>query len=262
MENKNLKYFGLLLIGLLLFSCQDFDEPEFSNYPLDPPPPEYMPLLESESLYLPFEGDYKDMLTGLEATTIGTPGFVGEARVGSDAYSGNDASYLTFPTSGLLESEFSATMWYKVNDTPDRAGILVIGPPDPDNPDAANVRTSGFRLFRENAGGLQRIKLNVGNGSADSWFDGGAAADIDPTANEWSHIAFTISGSECVVYINGVVVSQGAFSGVDWTGCDIISIMSGAPRFSGWGHLSDSSYMDELQIFDRALTSEEIQSMN
>jgi hypothetical protein len=37
--------------------------------------------------------------------------------------------------------------------------------------------------------------------------------------------------------------------------------MSGAPRFTEWGHLSDLSYLDELYFFDVALTQEEIQTI-
>jgi hypothetical protein len=108
---------------------------------------------------------------------------------------------------------------------------------------------------------MQRFKLNVGNGAGDNWFDGGAAADVDPSAGEWVHFAFTVSGTECVVYINGGVVSQGNFTGIDWTGVDFISIMSGDPRFTEWGHHSDESYMDELRLFNKALTQEEIQNI-
>ena len=50
-------------------------------------------------------------------------------------------------------------------------------------------------------------------------------------------------------------------TGVDWTGCDILSIMSGAPRFTGWNHRSDSSFLDELHLFDKALTQSEIQDI-
>jgi hypothetical protein len=57
------------------------------------------------------------------------------------------------------------------------------------------------------------------------------------------------------------VVSQGAFTGVDWTGCNILSIMSGEPRFTEWGHKSDLSYMDELQLFKKALSQTEIQAI-
>ncbi|TXD81980.1 LamG domain-containing protein [Subsaximicrobium wynnwilliamsii] len=215
----------------------------------------------SQIFQMSFNGSYAESYSDMEATTVGNPGFAGEAFAGTNAYAGAADSYLTFPTTGLLNSEFTASFRYKLDADPDRAGILVIGPTDTDNPDAQNKRTNGFRFFRENAGGMQRFKLNVGNGEGENWFDGGTAADVDPATNEWVHLAFTISDSECVVYINGDVAAQGAFPGVDWTDCDIMSIMSGAPRFTGWGHQSDLSYMDELRIFDKALTQEEIQSL-
>ena len=357
MKNKIFQYFGILMAVFFVTSCQNFDEPAFGDYPLDPPiitlntpnaagstvirsvdpnapitlnfqveddieisnitvnvdgvdvanmnqftnvklvvvddlvydastgthtltitatdsndnvvtlsttfvkedTPPYIPTFAGEMFYMNFEDSYTDLASNTDATEVGTPGFAGEGRVGSNAYAGAADSYLTFPTDGLLGNEFSASFWYKVNADPDRAGILVIGPPDAANPDNQNNRTSGFRFFREGGATNQTFKLNVGNGTADSWFDGGPAATIDPTVTAgWIHLAFTISETESVVYLNGEVVSQGAFSGVDWTGCDIISIMSGAPRFSEWGHKSDLSYMDELRLFDVVLTQSDI----
>lgn len=222
---------------------------------------EYVPKYSGESFYMPFNTNYAELVSGANAIEVGTPGFAGEGKAGGNSYEGAADSYLTFPTTDILANEFSAAFWMKVNATPDRAGILVIGPPDPNNPTTPNNRNSGFRFFRENAGGKQRFKLNVGNGTADSWFDGGAAADVDPTLNEWVHLAFTISDSKCVVYINGEIASQGSFTGVDWTGCDILSIMSGDPRFTEWGHHSDQSYMDELRLFTKALTQVEVQTI-
>lgn len=93
---------------------------------------------------------------------------------------------------------------------------------------------------------------------ADSWFDGGADADVDPTTGDWVHFAFSISDVEAVVYINGEVAKQGVFTGIDWTGCDVLSIMSGAPRFTGWNHWSDESLMDELRLFNKAITADEV----
>ncbi len=227
-----------------------------SNFTKEPP---YTPLYNGEILYMPFDGDYTNLVTSTAATEVGNPGFAGEAKVGNNAYAGATDSYLTYPTDGLLSSQFTATFWYKLDASPDRAGVLVIGPPDTANPTAQNNRNSGFRFFRENAGGKQRFKLNIGNGTGENWFDGGAAADVDPAVNEWVHLAFSISESQATVYINGQVVSQGAFPGIDWSGCDILSIMSGAPRFTGWDHKSDSSYMDELRLFNVAMTQQEIQ---
>src|SRR5690606_18740066 len=110
-------------------------------------------------------------------------------------------------------------------------------------------------------GGKQRFKLNVGNGTADTWVDGGAAADVDPTINEWVHMAFTITSTKAIVYIDGQIVKESDLTGLDWTGCDILSIMSGVPRFSGWDHKSDLSLMDELRIFNRVLPQNEIQTI-
>ena len=212
--------------------------------------------------YMPFEDNYKDLITTLEATVVGTPGFSADAAVGDKSYDGATDSYLTFPGGDLQTTEFSASFWLKVNAVPNRAGVLVMGPPDPNLPATPNNRNNGFRFFREDAGGKQRFKLNIGTGSSDSWFDGGTAADVDPAAGEWVHFAFTISETEAKVYINGAVVSSGSLTGgIDWTGCDILSIMSGAPRFTEWGHLSDESLMDDLMLFDKVLTQEQIQTI-
>lgn len=222
----------------------------------------YQPVYEGEVFYLPFDGSFMELVNIATPTVVGNPGFAGEGVVGGNAYAGAEGAYLTFSTDLLdLGNEFSTVFWLNVNAAPDRAGILVIGPADPDNPNAMNNRKSGFRFFRENAGGKQRFKLNVGTGTSDSWFDGGAAADVDPNTGEWVHMAFTISPTEAKVYINGQLVKEGTFDGVSWEGTEIISIMSGAPRFTGWGHLSDQSLMDELRIFNTVLTQEQIQQI-
>ncbi len=222
-------------------------------------------LKEQATFHMKFNGNYKDAITGTEATVVGSPGFEYGGGVSGDAYKGATDSYLTFSTENInvQADAFSASMWLKINADPDRAGILVMGPEDTDHaeyPEKQNDRTSGFRFFREasHGGTMQRFKLNAGNGTADTWIDGGDAADVDPTTGNWVHFAFAISPTEARVYIDGVEVKQGDFDGIDWTGCDLLSIMSGAPRFSGWDHLSDQSLMDELYLFDKALSDEEI----
>ncbi len=219
----------------------------------------YIPKYSGEVFYMPFEGNYKDMVSSAEATKIGTPDFATGKQ--GKAYAGATNSYLTFPTAGLKNNEFSAVFWTKINASPTRAGILVMGPEDTANPTAQNNRKSGFRFFREGSATAQIFKLNTGNGTADFWFDGGSAATINPATANWVHMAFTISGTECVVYFNGEVVKQGSFGSVNWDGCDILSIMSGAPRFTGWDHYSDLSLMDELRLFKKALTQAEIKSI-
>lgn len=217
----------------------------------------YKPIYDGEIFYMPFNGDFAELVSVTNATAVGSPGFAGESIAGANAYAGAEDSYVTFPAETLVGEEFSATFWYKLNAVPDRAGILVISPEDTENPDAQNNRTSGIRFFREIGDGNQRFKLNVGNGNAETWVDGGTAADVAP-GTDWVQLAFTISASTAKVYIDGNLVAESAISGVDWTGCDLMSIGSGAPRFTGWNHLYDLSFIDELRIFNKELTQEEI----
>ncbi|SHI61492.1 Concanavalin A-like lectin/glucanases superfamily protein [Mesonia phycicola] len=220
---------------------------------------DYLPQFDEEAFYMNFNGNYTEFISNTEITVVGQPGYAGEAKVGSNAYAGNTDSYLTAPVDGLTSENFSATFWYKVNAVPDRAGILVAGPEDTENPDAQILRTSGFRLFREASGSLQVIKLNVGTGDAESWNDGGT---VDPAAGEWAHIAFTISATETKIYINGALVNTATLATpMSWSGTEFFSIMSGAPRFAGWGHLSDSSYIDDLRFFTKELTEDDIMNV-
>ncbi len=220
----------------------------------------YTPRYDGEIFYMPFDNEYLELITLTSATEVGRPGFTADAKVGTGAYSGADGGYLTFPSASLTNDEFSAVMWFKLNPEPNRAGILVMGPEGEDAPPA--TLNNGFKFFREAAESDQRFKLNAGTGEGNSWFDGGEAADLDPAvATDWQHLAFTISGTENKVYINGTIVREGEFVGPSWEGVEVMSIMSGAPNFTHWDHNSDLSQLDELRIFNKALTQEEIQQI-
>ena len=225
----------------------------------------YKPIYAGEIFYMPFDGEFTEQISNKAATVVGFP-TTADGKVGK-AYLGVPDSYLTFPTDSLIKTqEVSATFWMKVHVSPEplkaRAGILTVSAEDP-APVAGkqNLRTNGFRFFREVGDGLQRFKLNVGIGVEEKWNDGGT---VDPAAGEWVHFAFTVSGTTTMIFINGVVapkIGQVLTSPIDWTGCNLLTIMSGAPRFTGWDHLSDLSLMDELRIFNKALTVEEINTI-
>ncbi|HET9053358.1 MAG TPA: LamG-like jellyroll fold domain-containing protein, partial [Cyclobacteriaceae bacterium] len=65
------------------------------------------------------------------------------------------------------------------------------------------------------------------------------------------------------IYVDGTLLRpESAYTGeVSWADCETISIGSGAPVFTEWGHLSDNSLIDEVRIFNRKLTQTEIQDM-
>jgi len=220
----------------------------------------YKPIYPDEIFYMPFDGEYVELITLKSATVVGSPGFAGESVQGTNAYAGAPGAYLTFPAADLLNDEFSAVMWYKLNADPNRAGIVVMGPEGFDSP--PGTLNNGFKFFREAAGTDQRFKVNAGTGSGNSWFDGGDAADLDPAVDtDWQHLAFTIATDSVTVYINGEVVRTGPYAGIGWDDVAIMSIMSGEPNFQHWNHRSDLSYLDELRIFSRALTQAEIKGI-
>lgn len=220
----------------------------------------YRPEFDGEVFYMPFDGDQVDLMSLAEATKVGSPTFV-SGKTGM-AYAGATDGYLTFKLSDFTTvpaAEFSAAFWYKLKSAPDRAGILTVSPDNSSNP-TENIMTSGFRFFREGSATSQTFKLNVGFGTDGAWFDGGTAASFGPD-DKWVHLAFTISPTTCALYFNGEVVKDGSFAGISWADCTIMSIGSGAPYFTGWSHYSDLSLIDELRIFNKALSKEEIKAV-
>jgi hypothetical protein len=262
---KTKKFIYPLMAALMLItlpSCfQDLGQNPPFDYPEEPPKP---PITEEGQIfYMSFEDTYTDSVSDQDATKEGNPGFA-EGKVGK-AYAGVQDGYLTFRLSDLaseLGSELTVGFWYKVNAVPDRAGIIVIGPvTEGASPEAQNNRTSGFRIFRENAGGKQRIKANVGDGTADGWLDGAEKADLDPATPVWKYITLTLTAGKATFYIDGEEVATNELTQISWEGCDIMSIGSGAPRFTEWNHLSDNSLIDELRIYNRVLTVAEIKNI-
>ncbi|AIM60149.1 hypothetical protein IX49_06290 [Cellulophaga lytica] len=215
--------------------------------------PAYTPLFAGETLYMPFDGDYIDLIGLQAATKVGNPNFAGESVVGTNAYAGATDAYLEYPTDGLIGgTEFSASFWYKVNATPDRAGILIIG-------DDAEDRFQGIRLFREGNGAEQRIKANVGTGAGESWNDGGV---INVAEQEWIYITLAVSATKSTIFFNGVAVNTADLAApVDWTNCNTVTIGAGGDTFSYWDHKSDNSAIDELRFFNKALTDSDIENM-
>ena len=212
--------------------------------------PPYEPLFDGEIFYMPFDGDFMEMISLQKGTTIGSPQFVDEGY-SQQAMAGTADSYLTFPTDGLLANEFSLTFWYKLNANPTRAGLISISPD-------GNDRSKGLRLFREGSATNQKLTLNFGDVSGEKWLTG---TTLDPEVDEWVHIGVTISETTSTIYVNGEITATRESSFMDWTGCDGISIGSGAPNFNYWNHNSDQSLFDELRFFDKALTGSEVQLM-
>ncbi|MDC6384723.1 LamG domain-containing protein [Muricauda sp. SK9] len=217
--------------------------------------PPYVPIYDGEMFYMPFDGDFNEQVTITAATEVGSPSLVG--GVSGNAYQGAADSYLRFPSADLAKgNEFSATFWLKVDPSDTRAGIINIAPAEPASP---SDKPSGFGLIREGSADAQKFILLVGNGTNATWVNPGVPATIDPTLEEWVHFGISISATNAALYMNGELVGETAFTGIDWTGVGDLVIMSGDPNFNGWDHKTEKGQMDELRLFNKALSQQEIQ---
>jgi hypothetical protein len=222
--------------------------------------PPYEASYDGEIFYMPFDGDYTELVTLNTATKVGLPTFSEDNVTDGKSYKGVSGGYVTYPISGLtLGEEFSVSFWYKINAAPDRAGIISISAPNPDVPGDNNLKT-GFRLFREGSATNQAITANVGFGTDGAWITGAA---INPTTTTgWVHIVLTIAPTRVAIYFNGNVASQKTdFTGIVWPTDAPLSIASGMPNFKAWNHLSDASLIDEIRIFNKALTEAEVEAI-
>src|SRR5690606_16035802 len=199
------------------------------------------------TLFIPVDGEFIEANDNVEATVVEAPGCAGESGKGTDAVANAADPHLTLPIEVLIGNLSGECLRYMVNTTLDRGGILTVSPP---MNGADNNLSAGFRLFREGSATEPRIKLHIGTDAGDVWNDG----DIIEVNGEWVHIAFTVSDTETLIYVDGeAVANTGNMTDktINWADCEILSIGSGAPNFIGWNHLSDLSYMDDLYLFDR-----------
>ena len=226
-----------------------------SNFSKEPP---YTPMYPGEIFYMPFNGDFTDLVTSTAATEVGSPGFSEDAISGM-SYKGAPDSYLTFPSEKLaMGKDFGATFWLKVDPAAGRAGIINIAPAEPGSP---SDKPSGFGLIREGDPTAQKFILLVGNGTNATWLNPGGPATIDATLNEWVHFGISISESNLSLFMNGELVGETPFTGIDWTGVGDLAIMSGGPNFSGWDHKTETGQMDELRLYNKPLTQSDVQTI-
>ncbi|MCC6290381.1 MAG: LamG domain-containing protein [Chitinophagaceae bacterium] len=220
----------------------------------------YNKVLESETLYLPFNpgGDFKDLINLVSPTVVGSPTTTNTTGGHNGAaYQGATDAYLSFPINGLYgaNNEMSFAFWYKLNNVPDRSGLVVVGNPTVQASNNDESRKYGFRLFRENA--PQNLTINVGTTSQENWIGAGSTS---ANAGVWKYITVTISATETKIYIDGVQKASGTYtSKLELSGCSTIVIGSGGPTFAYWDHKSDLSLYDEFRVFNKALTTDDIQ---
>ena len=163
-------------------------------------------------------------------------------RIGSGLYfDGSTGAYVSVPTSSSLEmtGQISFAAWVK--------------PTNP-NRDAPIIAKEGGNLLSYWFGvHYNKFGVLLSNNSGGSWAVNDRAQGTI-TANEWSFLVCTWDGSTIRHYLNGQLVGTTSFTGSLYVSSAFLSIginsLFDGTRFEG--------YIDEVRIYDNALTQTEV----
>ena len=90
--------------------------------------------------------------------------------------------------------------------------------------------------------------------SGTAWCDTGLGARIP--AVQWTHLAFTVNNGAVNVYVNGIKKFSGTnFLNVFTTNAGVFSLSV------SWWDLPYKGLMDDLRIYETALTDAQVQSL-
>lgn len=227
---------------------------------------------EGELIYLPFDGDYLELLSLGSVTPAGNPTFVDGKKGKSIKLDAANSAYLTYPSTVFAGvSSFSMAFWVKPTFVPNDAndgirGILGL---------VNFSNTTGFwgniDYFVENGSNPANSKLvvHVTNDDSESWFNDGTLATVSGFFGNWSHHVITFDGDtrQFKYYINGSLYYSKA---AGWTDAltfknpgplvfGAVHFMTNPSSTSGSGSQGWASYLtgefDEIRIFDRAISA-------
>lgn len=181
--------------------------------------------------------------------TIGAEAITGQVNGGLD-FNDADTAYITVeataPTALDNLSPLSVCMWVNIDDVPGPQATLI------GKTGGATYGNGGWALYANRVGGNV---LGFYTGRRD-WVDTAAAITYD----SWQHICATWDGNDGVggvtIYSNGVAASNGS-SGLDAGTTDDSAYDIEMCRDSSSGTICDAA-MDDVRIYDRVLTAQEV----
>jgi prepilin-type N-terminal cleavage/methylation domain-containing protein len=177
---------------------------------------------------------------GHTGTWLSTGPHYAAGRVGSGAGQFNGGvDYVQIPNGGALSvSSFSISMWLN-------ATILTGAFTEPLF-SSELYPTNGFRM---GVGGTHKITFW-------STEDAGTVSAVAPNpivTNSWYHLTVTYDGSLASIYVNGVLVSTSSGNIIPSNANVNIGSIAG---FSSW-----TGYIDDVRLYNRALSAAEIQAL-
>lgn len=185
------------------------------------------------------DGTAEDIVGGHHGTLHNGAGFTAEGKVGSAFEFDNTGEYVTAPAQGIPTGNAPRTVEAWVYTTPNSWG--------------QNEHT----IFEYGVGDTRRaFGLDMDNRpyiQFYTWWDD-LLVDTGMSEDGWMHVAVTYDGTTVRVYINGVERANRVYS----NGIDTASSDFNIGRSAALGGASYNGRIDELSVYDRALSREEV----
>jgi len=196
--------------------------------------------------WYPFNGDAEDLgplqMHGMAYNVLWSEDRLGNSGSALDL-SQSAGDYVDLPSEIDLEFDSTLTLSMWVNYPPVPNQKLFHQGPNPGNYDQIGVLTSSVA-----SSGDMSIRLYTENSSYASY--------SYPEAEDWKHLVFVVDGSTFAIYVNGEQVQTGtlmAWSNTYGTVRIGQNIFGGSENYLG--------VMDDLGLWNRALSAEEIQGI-
>jgi hypothetical protein len=186
-------------------------------------------------------GDNDGTLGGFRLQWKPSGGKVG----GALSYGGDPQAYVAFPTTGMLTTAGTVALWGYLDDPQPGQTRYFFG--HTTIPSWANR----IQIYMDDPANM----LDIGLGNTHSH----ARDLLSLETQTWYHIALTWDDAgTCVVYVNGEEMTRGPYSGLNTlnTEADIGNDGDRDGRDEGFGGL-----IDEVRLYNRALTQDEIQKV-
>ncbi|MFN8790399.1 MAG: LamG domain-containing protein [Bdellovibrionales bacterium] len=190
-----------------------------------------------------FDGNASDLSNTYNGTWSGTPAYV-NGRFGQATDFSSGTNFISFGYAWQANPSFSISVWIYPLATPTGYQFII------DSRGNTDYRAATF--YCENDG---RISF-LGTTSNGRWTDQALYKfGSSPSAAVWTHYVIVKSGASLSAYINGVLVASGAASSGGYTNVGTQVIGKGT---SAGLTQSFNGYVDQLRIFNRALSVSEV----